>query len=134
MDFANRPFDELWDYISTPKYRIDRSSRAIRSFKIYLILKKKYSDDRQWYIDVYLKEYGQQWPVSGGKVGQIINDLNVLTNDFNNGRYVDTKRNYISINYRGTKIESQDVMGMMEDIILNSKNLIQINSIPEPVL
>jgi hypothetical protein len=26
-DFANRPFDELWDYVSTPKYKLDRSSR-----------------------------------------------------------------------------------------------------------
>jgi hypothetical protein len=24
-DFANKPFDELWDYMSTPKYRLDRS-------------------------------------------------------------------------------------------------------------
>ena len=26
-DFANRPFDELFDYMSTPKYRLDRSAR-----------------------------------------------------------------------------------------------------------
>ena len=26
-DFANRPFDELWDHVSTPKYKLDRSSR-----------------------------------------------------------------------------------------------------------
>ena len=26
-DFASRPFDELWDYVSTPKYKLDRSSR-----------------------------------------------------------------------------------------------------------
>jgi hypothetical protein len=26
-DFGNRPFDELWDYVSTPKYKLDRSSR-----------------------------------------------------------------------------------------------------------
>jgi hypothetical protein len=24
-DFANRPFDELYDFISTPKYKLDRS-------------------------------------------------------------------------------------------------------------
>ena len=26
-DFANRPFDELYDYMSTPKYKLDRSAR-----------------------------------------------------------------------------------------------------------
>jgi hypothetical protein len=26
-DFANRPFDELYDFMSTPKYKLDRSSR-----------------------------------------------------------------------------------------------------------
>lgn len=26
-DFANRPFEELWDYVSTPKYKLDRSAR-----------------------------------------------------------------------------------------------------------
>jgi hypothetical protein len=26
-DFANRPFEELWDYMSTPKYKLDRSAR-----------------------------------------------------------------------------------------------------------
>ncbi|MDQ3840564.1 MAG: hypothetical protein M3297_15000 [Thermoproteota archaeon] len=26
-DFANRPFEELGDYMSTPKYRLDRSAR-----------------------------------------------------------------------------------------------------------
>jgi hypothetical protein len=26
-DFANRPFDELWEYMSTPKYKLDRSAR-----------------------------------------------------------------------------------------------------------
>jgi hypothetical protein len=26
-DFASRPFDELWDYVSTPKYKLDRSAR-----------------------------------------------------------------------------------------------------------
>jgi hypothetical protein len=24
-DFAFRPFEELWDYMSTPKYKLDRS-------------------------------------------------------------------------------------------------------------
>jgi hypothetical protein len=24
-DFASKPFDEEWDYVSTPKYRLDRS-------------------------------------------------------------------------------------------------------------
>lgn len=28
-DFANRPFDELYDYMSTPKYKLDRISRDI---------------------------------------------------------------------------------------------------------
>lgn len=197
---------------------------AIRSFKMYLILKKEYLDDRQWYIDVYLKKYRQQWPISGGKIGTIINDHNVLTNDFNmvmligytqilysileskfrlyltaidpnaqqggkffivhdnllrkirkktrykklieffslvrntihnNGKYVNNRRKYVSKNYRGAKYEfrynqvvnyrggapkllflqiTPDVMDMMEDIILNSKKLKQINSIPEPVL
>ncbi|HEU4443393.1 MAG TPA: hypothetical protein VFR94_01835 [Nitrososphaeraceae archaeon] len=26
-DSADRPFEELWDYMSTPKYKLDRSSR-----------------------------------------------------------------------------------------------------------
>ena len=26
-DFANRPFDELWDYVSNPKYKFDRTIR-----------------------------------------------------------------------------------------------------------
>jgi hypothetical protein len=26
-DFANRPFEELWEYVSTPKYKLDRSIR-----------------------------------------------------------------------------------------------------------
>ena len=26
-DFANRPFDELWNHVSTPKCKLDRSSR-----------------------------------------------------------------------------------------------------------
>ena len=26
-DFANRPFEEIWDYMSTPKYRLDRGAR-----------------------------------------------------------------------------------------------------------
>jgi hypothetical protein len=26
-DFANRPFDELFDFMSTPKYKVDRSTR-----------------------------------------------------------------------------------------------------------
>lgn len=55
---------------------------AIRSFKIFLILKKEYLDDRQWYIDIYLSKYEQRWPVAGGRSGQIINDHNVLTNDY----------------------------------------------------
>jgi hypothetical protein len=55
---------------------------AIRSFKIFLILKKEYLDEQQWYIDVYLSKYKQQWPVAGGRRGQIINDHNVLTNDY----------------------------------------------------
>jgi hypothetical protein len=56
---------------------------AIRSFKIYLILKKEYLDQRDWYIETYLSKYEQQWPVASGRIGQRINDHNVLTNDFN---------------------------------------------------
>lgn len=26
-DFANRPFEELWEYVSTPKYKLDRNIR-----------------------------------------------------------------------------------------------------------
>jgi hypothetical protein len=26
-DFANRPFEELWDYVSTPKYKLDRITK-----------------------------------------------------------------------------------------------------------
>ena len=26
-DFASRPFEELWEYMSTPKYRLDNSAR-----------------------------------------------------------------------------------------------------------
>ena len=55
---------------------------AISSFKIILILKKEYLDDRQWYIDIYLTKYEQRWPVAGGRSRQIVNDHNVLTNDY----------------------------------------------------
>jgi hypothetical protein len=27
LNFTNRPFDELFDYMSTPKYRLDRGAR-----------------------------------------------------------------------------------------------------------
>ena len=26
-DFANRPFEELWEYVSTPRFKLDRSAR-----------------------------------------------------------------------------------------------------------
>ncbi|HEU4445450.1 MAG TPA: hypothetical protein VFR94_12330 [Nitrososphaeraceae archaeon] len=55
---------------------------AIRSFKIFLIQKKEYLDDRQWYIDICLSKYQQRWPVSGGRSGQVVNDHNVLTNNY----------------------------------------------------
>jgi hypothetical protein len=29
-DLSSRPFDELWDYVSTPKYKLDRSYRDAR--------------------------------------------------------------------------------------------------------
>jgi hypothetical protein len=58
-------------------------AQAIRSIKIYLILKNEYLDDRQWCIDTYLSKYKQEWPVTGGKIMQIINDHNVLTKEFN---------------------------------------------------
>ena len=76
MDFANGPFDELWDYISTPKYRIDRSSRAIRSFKIYLILKKENLDSNEWYTKIYRSEYNQPWPPTNGRIINFSQSLN----------------------------------------------------------
>ncbi|HEU4823577.1 MAG TPA: hypothetical protein VFS97_09165 [Nitrososphaeraceae archaeon] len=35
-------------------------AQVIRSLKIYLILKKKYLDRREWYDEVYLSKYEQQ--------------------------------------------------------------------------
>jgi hypothetical protein len=56
--------------------------QVLRSFKIYFILKEKYLKDRQWYIDIYLKEWGQQWPVTGGKIAMISNNHEILNRDF----------------------------------------------------
>jgi hypothetical protein len=58
-------------------------AQAIRSLKIYLILKKEYLDRLEWYVETYLSKYKQQWPVTGGKASQIINDHRVLTKEFN---------------------------------------------------
>ena len=52
-------------------------AQAIRSLKIYLILKKEYLDHQEWYIETYLSKYKQQWPITGGKVSQIVNDHRV---------------------------------------------------------
>jgi hypothetical protein len=59
-------------------------AQAIRSLKIYLILKKEYLDRRDWYEKTYLLKYKQQWPAGvAGKTLQTIEDHNVLTRDFN---------------------------------------------------
>ena len=55
---------------------------AIRSFKIYLILKEKYLDDKQWFTNIYQSEYKQPWPVTDGTI-QITNFGQELTHDFN---------------------------------------------------
>lgn len=55
-------------------------AQVIRSLKIYLILKKKYLDRREWYDEVYLSKYEQQWPAGvSGKTLQTIEDHNMLT-------------------------------------------------------
>jgi hypothetical protein len=41
---------------------------AIRSFKIYLILKEKYLDDKQWFTNIYQSEYKQPGPVTDGTI------------------------------------------------------------------
>lgn len=58
-------------------------AQVIRSLKIYLILKKEYLDHQEWYIETYLSKYKQQWPITAGKVSQIVNDHRVLTKEFN---------------------------------------------------
>ena len=55
---------------------------AIRSFKIYLILKEKYLDDKQWFTNIYQSEYKQPWPVTDGII-QVTNFDQELTHDFN---------------------------------------------------
>ena len=55
---------------------------AIRSFKIYLILKERYLDDKQWFTNIYQSEYKQPWPVTDGTI-QITNFDQELTHDFN---------------------------------------------------
>jgi hypothetical protein len=39
---------------------------AIRSFKIYLILKKENLDGNEWYNRIYQSGYNQPWPPTNG--------------------------------------------------------------------
>jgi hypothetical protein len=61
-------------------------AQVIRSSKTYLILQDEYLNDRQWYVDIYLQKWGQQWPpgpVRGSRDIILHNDHELLNRDFN---------------------------------------------------
>jgi hypothetical protein len=49
---------------------------AIRSFKIYLILKKENLDGNEWYSRIYQSKYNQPWPHTNGKIINFRQSLN----------------------------------------------------------
>lgn len=49
---------------------------AIRSFKIYLILKKENLDGNEWYNRIYQSKYNQPWPPTNGKIINFRQSLN----------------------------------------------------------
>jgi hypothetical protein len=78
-------------------------SQLIRSLKIYFILKSEYLDNREWYIDIYLKKWEQQWPVIGGKYGVVMNDHELLNSDLHQvmlGGYIQLLYSVIESRFR----------------------------------
>ena len=49
---------------------------VIRSFKIYLILKKENLDRNEWYTKIYRSEYNQPWPPTNGRIINFSQSLN----------------------------------------------------------
>ena len=49
---------------------------AVRSFKIYFILKEKYLDTQEWYIKIYQSDYKQPWPTPAERIINFRQELN----------------------------------------------------------
>lgn len=58
-------------------------AQLIRSIKLHFILKSDYLNDKQWFVDIYLKKWGQNWPyASNPGMSVIFNDNTVIVNDY----------------------------------------------------
>lgn len=77
-------------------------SQLIRSLKIYFILKSEYLN-RDWYINIYLNRWKQQWPIIGGSYGVVINDHEILNKDLHQvmlGGYIQLLYSIIESRFR----------------------------------
>lgn len=58
-------------------------AQLIRSTKLYFILKSEYLNSKEWFVDIYLKKWGQSWPyASNNSIGMIFNDNTEIINDY----------------------------------------------------
>jgi hypothetical protein len=69
---VNEVFDKIKDVLDARVTTFLMLAQVFRSLKIYYILRKEYLSHKEWYEEMYIGKWEQQWPVVGTRM--IINN------------------------------------------------------------
>lgn len=56
-------------------------AQLVRSTKLYFILESEYLNSRDWFIDIYLKKWNQNWPYASNTGSSVIFNTNTVIID-----------------------------------------------------
>jgi hypothetical protein len=86
-DIGNEVLAKIKDVLDARVMTFFMLAQVFRSLKIYYILRKEYLSHKEWYEEIYIGKWEQQWPVVGTKSIVINNDdiqryAKIITEDF----------------------------------------------------